>query len=353
MRLMSVTNNPGKVRTDMLTQSGSDTGWNMLPSLFVRAGVEFLGIGIYELQKFYSLYLKFKPDLIVVEWIPAALVPIVFRKLRMVKCPVTLNWGDYYAEMIPSYPGWLSKYIDKSAPAHATKGAAFIFRPKWMLRFLENYAAINVDFITTISRRNEARARQFGKEVHFIPLGYWPPKPTKINLNLVQTGENYLKVVYVGSISRAKLVDVMIEGVRGLPCDLFLFGRPDPALQAIAPENVHFMGYVDETEVISVLKQADIVTSMNDQDCNYKFIEYIAAGKPILTYDGLPANVFKHRETAYLTKNFRSGLVDLLNDAPLREALTKNVSSIEVFTWDQIIAKYIDVYQQYLVTHKK
>lgn len=337
----------------MLTQSGSETGWNMLPSLFVRAGVDFLGIGYHELHKFYPLYLKFKPDLIVTEWIPAALVPIIFKQLRFVTCPVTLNWGDYYAEMIPTYPAWLAKYINKPASALATKGSFFIYRPKWLLQFLEIYAARHVDFITTVSKKNEGIARELGKEVFFIPHGYWPPRPTKIDIGSIRTGNNFLKVVYVGSISRAKMVDMMIDGVRGMPCDLFLFGEPDLDLQAIAPPNVHFMGRVDEREVISVLKQADIVTSMNNQDCNYKFIEYIAARKPILTYDGLQANVFKHRETAYLTKDFRSGLAELLKDAHLRRIMAENVARIEIFTWDEIIAKYINVYQSYLATRKR
>ncbi len=353
MKLMSVTNNPGKVRTDLPTLSGSDTGWNQMPSLFARAGVDFLGIGFYELHKFYQLYLKFKPDLIVTEWIPAALVPVFFRQLGLLKCPVTLNWGDYYAEMIPSYPAWLAKHIDKTAPAIASKGSWAVYRPKWILRLLENYVAKQADFITTISRRNEARARAWGKQVHFIPLGYWPPRPTKIDLHSEQSSANHLKVVYVGTINRAKMVDLMIEGVRGLPCDLYLFGRPDPELQANAPANVHFMGYVDEREVVSVLQQADIVTSMNNQDCNYKFIEYIAARKPILTCTGLPANVFQHRETAYLAKDFREGLSELLQDAALRQKLAEQVAKIPIFTWDQVIAQYIKVYQEYLEAHPR
>ena len=353
MKILSVTNNPNKVEYDKPTQSGSDTGWNMLPSLFVRHGIDFLGIGLYELKNFYSVYLKFKPDLIIVEWIPAALVPILFKQLRLVKCPITHNWGDYYAEFIPRYPAWLSRLIDKSAPAYSTKGGLFMIRPKWLLKFMEYYSVKHADFVTTVSRRNEALAKKYGKKVHFIPHGYWPAKPTRVDLSLIQTGKDHLKVVYVGSLSRGKFVDVMIEGVRGLKCDLFLFGRPNPELEVGAPPNVHFMGYVDETEVISVLKQADIVTSMNDQDCNYKFIEFIAARKPILTHDGLPANVFKHRETAYLTKDFRSGLLDLLQDEKLRHTLSDNMASLQVFTWDEIIEKYIGVYQQYLANHKQ
>ena len=38
---------------------------------------------------------------------------------------------------------------------------------------MEVFSVKNADFITTVSRRNEKRAKQMGKKVLYIPHGYF------------------------------------------------------------------------------------------------------------------------------------------------------------------------------------
>ena len=149
----------------------------------------------------------------------------------------------------------------------------------------------------------------------------------------------------MGEQSKWKKVDQIINAVNGLDCDLFLFGKTNPLFKKIAGKNVHFMGYVDELEVRSILKQADILVNTSDQDCNYKFFEYISVGKPILAYDGLPANLLTHRKTAFLTKDFRRALIELIKDKSLRKILQSNIKMLKTPNWEEVIDKYINLYE--------
>jgi glycosyltransferase involved in cell wall biosynthesis len=316
---MFVTTNP-KYKYDVPNKSG----WNMLPSTFTQRGMNVLGLGKYDLHKFLFKYFKFKPDLIIVEWVPSSTIPIFFKKLGIVRCPIILNWGDYYAEMMTNYP-------------------------RFLVKAMEDYAVKNVDYITTVSKRNEEIAKKYGKKVYYIPHGVFESKiKSKINLDSLKTKSKNLKVIYLGEQTKWKKVDQIIQAAQNANCDLFLFGETNHEFAELAKEhkNIHFMGYIPELEVQSVLKQADIFVSTSDQDCNYKFFEYIRVGKPILTYDGLPAKLFTHGEDAFLTRDFKKGLIELLTNDKLREKLERNVKKIKTFTWGEITDKYISLFEK-------
>ena len=46
--------------------------------------ITMLGLGKYDFKKFLSYYFKFKPDIIVSDWIPAGFIPTFFKKLGLV-----------------------------------------------------------------------------------------------------------------------------------------------------------------------------------------------------------------------------------------------------------------------------
>lgn len=321
---MFVTNNP-KYQYNVPTKSG----WNLFPSLFTKKGENVFGIGKYELYKFYFKYLKFKPDIIIVSWVPASLIPIIFKKIGLVKCPIVLDWGDYYADMMTNYP-------------------------RFIVKLMEDFTFKNADGITTVSKMNEKRARDFDKRVVYIPHGYFKSNiKTKINLDKLKTEKNNLKIIYLGEQSKWKKVDEIILAVKDLKCDLFLFGKTNPEFEKIASENVHFIGYIDELEVREILKQGDILVNTSNQDCNFKFFEYISVGKPILAYDGLPANILKHKENAYLTKDFRQGLIELITDKKLRKKLKKNVKKIKTYSWDEVTEFHLNFFRDILLENVK
>jgi glycosyltransferase involved in cell wall biosynthesis len=321
---MFVTNNPNKYNYNKPDKSG----WDLLPSLFNQKGINVLGIGKSDWLQFYSAYKKFKPDLIIIEWIPASFIPLFYKKIKLIKTPILLNWGDCYADTLGRY----------NYP---------------LLNFLENYVAKNSDYITTVSKFIFSQAEKLGKisgkNLFYIPHGYFKNKTkTKINLNSLKSNPSNLKIIYLGEQTLYKQVDKIIYAVKGLNCDLFLIGNPNPDFQNIAGNNVHFINRIDESEVYSVLNQADILVNTSNMDFAFKLFEYIRIGKPILAYDGMPAFLLTHKENAFLTKNFKEGITELIKNKTLREKLARNVKKIKTFTWDEIADKHIEVYKKIL-----
>ena len=322
---MFVTHNPKPYVYD----TPDKYGWNHIPSLLKKNGADVIGIGKYELHKFLSVYLKFKPDIIIAEWIPASLIPIFFKKLRIVKCPVVLNWGDYYADMMIKYP-------------HS------------IINFLENWAAKNADYIVTASNYNRSKAIKFKKKVFTVYPGYFPGKKyTSMNLSKLKVTKGPV-LVYLGDQGKFKRVDRIIEAVKGKECDLFLVGTINPEMVKIAEKskNIHFMGQVDESEVRPVLSQADIVVNTSDQDCNYKLFEYISIGKPILAYDGRVSYLLRHNENAYLTKDFKKAIDELINDKSLIKKIEINIKKFKVYTWLETGKIYIDTFNKIIDENK-
>jgi glycosyltransferase involved in cell wall biosynthesis len=298
----------------------------MLTHIFKRKH-EILCLRKQDLLKFYYYYLKFKPDLIVTGWVPAGVVPVIFKKLKLVKCPIIHAWDDYYAEQMTKYPNFL-------------------------IRFMEWFVIKFSDYITTMSWYNKSIAERMGKTAFFIPHGVsGEVNKTKINLNKLKTKKENLSVIYLGEQSKYKKVDEIIKAVNGLKCDLFLFGQTNEEFKKLGGKNVHFMGYIDSKEVFSVLKQADILVNTSDQDSNFKFFEYIKAGKPILGYDGRPNYLFKNKENAYLTKDFSKGLKELISNKKLREKLEAGIKKMKTLTWEEVSEEHLKVYRG--VTGKK
>ena len=106
------------------------------------------------------------------------------------------------------------------------------------------------------------------------------------------------------------------------------------------------MGWADRLEVHSILKQADILINISEQDCNYKFFDYIHVNKPILANKGLPENILTHKYNAYLTDNFKEGLRELIENNKLREKLEKNIKKYKTYSWEEIADMHLDIYKK-------
>lgn len=319
MKIMFINNNLKKFEYEP-----TKSNWNLFPSLLKKRGQEVLSLGKYEYFKFYKEYKNFKPDIIKIDWIPGSLIPLILKKLGLIKCPIVMDWSDYFDEMMTNYP-------------------------RFIVRFMENYTVKNADYVTTASKRNEMRAKEMGQKVLYIPHGYFVGnKETKTNLDKLKTKESNLKVIYLGDQSKWKKVDEIIEVAKELDFDLFLIGTINLEFQESAKEfkNIHFIGRVDELEVRAILKQGDILINTSNQDCNYKFIDYISVGKPILAFDELPANVFTNRVNAYLTSDFKRALRILIENKELRDKLEMNVKKLKVCNWDEVADKHIKLYRR-------
>lgn len=298
-------------------------GWNIMPSMFKKFGHEVEALGKYNQWNFYFKYLKFKPDIIVSSWVPAGFIPALFKKAALISCPIVHLWDDYYTEMMTNYPSFL-------------------------VGFMEDYTARNSNYIATVLISNGKRAKEMKKPVFLMPYGVTGGnKKTELNLAKLKTRKSNLIAIYSGEQNKWKRVDRIINAVKGQACDLFLLGTINPELQALAKghKNIHFIGFVNPKEIISILKQADILVNTANHDISMKFLDYISAGKPILAYDDRPANFFKHKETAYLTRDFKQGIKELIENKKLRKKLSSNIKSVKLYSWDQVAKIHLMLYK--------
>ena len=327
MKILNVSNNPDTSSDGKF----SKTFWNNL-IYPLKQKTELLDIGKKDLFKFYFEYLKFKPDIIISTWIPAGFIPVFLKKMGLIKCPVVHRWEDYYAESMTTYP-------------------------KWLVSFMEKYTAKNADYVITILKTLQERAKKMGKEVFLLPYGITNGnKKTKINLDSLKTKKSNLKVIYLGEINLSyKRVDKIIEAAREVDCDLFLFGEePKEEYRALMKghKNIHYMGWVDQEEVADLLKQGDILVNTANHDISMKFLDYINARKPILALNDRPAKTFKHKETAFLTSDFKTGLIELIRDDKLRKKIEKNMESLKIYTWEEVADIHLALYKKIIAGKK-
>jgi len=303
--------------------------WNLLPYLLKEKGENITALGKKDLPLFYWKYLKFKPDIIVTTWVPAGFIPVFFKKLGLVKCPIVHRWEDYYTETMTNYP-------------------------RWIVAFMENFTIKNADYIITVLKTLKEKAEKMGKEVFLLPYGsLTEKKKTKINLNKFLSKKGNLRIVYAGDLATLwKRVDCIIEACKNEDCDLFLFGKNvNTYFKKIAKgnKNIHFMGFVNPKEIISVLKQADVLVNTANHDICVKFLDYIRAGKTILAFNERPANFFKHKETAYLTNNLKEGVKELIRNKKLRKKIERNMKKIKLYTWEDVANIHLRLYKKIIL----
>lgn len=151
------------------------------------------------------------------------------------------------------------------------------------------------------------------------------------------------KLVYMGDQSLYKGMLRLIQAMDGVDADLFMVGTPNRTLQRLAPSNIKFAGTVSPQEVLSILRQADVLVNPSDQDSNFKLQEYVRAGRPILGVAGRMSWAFEHGKDAWLVDDLREGVIRLRDDVALRSRLVEGLKDRPVLTWEQVVRKLEEV----------
>lgn len=326
LKILYINNEPTGDHSKLYEQSRS-----YLP-FFLYKKTEMLGLGKYDFCKFLQHYLKFKPDIIVSDWIPAGFIPTFFKKLGIVKCPIVHRWEDYYMESMTN-------------------------KPKWLVSFWENFTIKNADYIITVLKTLYDKAKGMDKEVFFLPYGTTPGNECSgVNLDKLKTKKSNLKIIYAGEINnKYKRVDKIVKAAQEVDCDLFLFGEePEGEIKEMIKgyKNIHFMGWINQEKLVDVLKQGDILVNTANHEISMKFLDYVNAGKTILALNDKPSKFFKHKETAFLTDDFTQGLKELIQNDELRKNIEKNMKKIKTYTWDEVADIHLELYNKIILGEK-
>ena len=292
--------------------------WHWLPFYFEKLGYEVDQVLKQEWKYFYLKYLKFKPDILISVG-PIAFIPSLLKKLKFIRSPHIHDWTDDNVDINGREYG-------------ITKMALY-----------EYFTVENADYITTPSIFRYERCKLWDKKAYYIPHGVREDFDEKEAVEL----KGKIKVFYGGEISRRKRVDMLIDAVKGLNCDLYLAGKTSYELKN-TPENVHFLGFIPQKDLPGYLKAADILVLTADNDSSLKVFEYIKAGKAILGIRGRLNYVLTHLENAYLTDDLKSGLKILIQDEELRKQLARNVKKIKVYSWKEVARIYLKILEYFI-----
>ncbi|MDI6737838.1 MAG: glycosyltransferase [Nanoarchaeota archaeon] len=291
--------------------------WHHLLYEFEKKGHEVEYTTKSEWPFFYLKYLKFKPDIVICVGVFGAFAAFL-KKIRLIRKPIVNDWTDDWAEIMGEKYGYKR------------------------IAFLERYMLRNADLITTPSRFREKIARKNEWKVVFRPHGtdmdFTNAKPARLS--------GKFKIVYAGDMADSKRLDLLVNAVSNLGCELYLIGKPNPKLEGIAGRNVHFLGAKLPDELPSYYLAANVLAITMDNDSSLKIQEYVKSGKPIIARQGRMSNIFKHKQNAYLASDFKKGILELMNDKKLLKQIAAGSRKIRVYSWKEVAGLYLELMQK-------
>ncbi|HEU5042266.1 MAG TPA: glycosyltransferase family 4 protein [Gemmatimonadales bacterium] len=174
------------------------------------------------------------------------------------------------------------------------------------------------------------------------------------------------RLIFTGNLARYQGIDLMLEAFA-----LVLQRRPDTRLTIVTAGP--FDEYEGRARALRIRQAIDLVPASVDEepallaeadvalnpriDCDgipMKLLNYLAAGRPVVSFAG-SAPGLTHRRTAWLAPDgdvqaFAGGILDLLNDARLAQALGERARHFVQthHTWDRSAALAEEMYRRTL-----
>jgi glycosyltransferase involved in cell wall biosynthesis len=217
------------------------------------------------------------------------------------------------------------------------------------------------------SSDTEARARNIygARFIDRIPLAVERPEKASLEDNqiLQYSRDDHLLLVTVGRLIARKGLDHLLEIVGRLnqfKVRLLIIGEGPlkASLQHRARalgiyDRVHFMGFLEEHEKWKILEYADlyISTTLHEGFC-IAFLEAMAAGLPVVTYDNGGQRDFIDEETGILVPvgdkiQFLHSIERLLQNPELRRRLGDSARKRAMkYGIDRFVQSYLRIYKE-------
>jgi glycosyltransferase involved in cell wall biosynthesis len=175
--------------------------------------------------------------------------------------------------------------------------------------------------------------------------------------------EDALHLLYVGRLTPEKDLPTLFDAYRelaasdgGHPVHLVLAGDGaySPRMQAIAPENVTFVGYLEGEALSAVYSSADVfVFPSRVETLGNVVLEALASGLPVVgaaeggTLENVRDGVNGVLCSPGDASSFADGIRRVIGDRGYRETLAANARSwAEARTWDRAFAPLIAKYEE-------
>lgn len=281
-------------------------------------------------QKLDVLLDEFKPDVAHLHNIYHQLSPSILTTLKQRGIPIVLTLHDYKL-ICPNYELFTENKVCMRCKGHRYYNAVLhncLKESKAMstLAMFEMYLhkamqvyERNVDCFISPSQFLKQQVVEWGEQVKRIEV-----IPNFVTTTATTAPAVGTDVLYAGSLSRMKGVDLLLDNFRKNHYGSRLLLAGDGPLQADSNDQIVFLGKLSKTQLQQQLERCRVVVVPSRMHDNFPYavLEAFAAGKPVIGSQrgGIPELV-RHRQTGWL---FEPTKPDSLT-AALTEALHNDV----------------------------
>ena len=239
------------------------------------------------------------------------------------------------------------QYADQENLGQITRGVLNPFLT--LMRVWDRLAADRVDHFIAISEEIRQRIKKIYRRDSVI---IHPPVDTT-RFEPSRTVEDYY--LFVGRLVPYRRLDVLIEAFNKLGRPLYIAGsgRDRERLEALANSNVQFLGFVPNDDLPDLIARCKAFMFPGEEDFGIAPIQAMAAGRPVIAYNGGGARetviegtgiLFDHQTVDEIVDVVESFDANRVNSAEIR-------AHAEKFDTTVFKQKMDDFVQQKLETH--
>jgi len=213
------------------------------------------------------------------------------------------------------------------------------------------------DAITVISKEAYDYYSKLGYNVFQVP------NAIDISSLEINADRRYQKqVIFAGRLSREKGIDSLVSIAQKLSDEIHLIilgtGPEEQKIKDLVKtrKNIHFLGYQNKKETISLIRGSDILIQTSLQEgisstlleamaCKTAIIASNVGGNKELVENGITGIIIEPQDT----NSFVQQIINLLNNPNLRKSLVEQaLITAEKYEWNRVGNLYLNIYESIL-----